>query len=154
MNNEEKVILAIETSCDETAAAVTVGRKVLSNAVYTQPEHEKYGGVVPEIASRNHIMKIPYIVDEALGSAGITMKDIDAVAVTDGPGLVGALLVGVSYAKGLAYSLDVPLIPVHHIEGHICSLYISHAELKPPFLCLVVSGGHSHIAVVEELRKI
>ena len=149
MNSKEKVILAIETSCDETAAAVTVGRNVISNAVYTQPEHEKYGGVVPEIASRNHIMKIPYIVDEALGSAGITMKDIDAVAVTDGPGLVGALLVGVSYAKGLAYSLDVPLIPVHHIEGHICSLYISHEELIPPFLCLVVSGGHSHIAVVE-----
>ncbi len=153
MNNEERVILAIETSCDETAAAVTIGRKVLSNAVYTQPEHEKYGGVVPEIASRNHIMKIPYIVDEALGSAGITMKDIDSVAVTDGPGLVGALLVGVSYAKGLAYSLDIPLIPVHHIEGHICSLYISHVELEPPFLCLVVSGGHSHIVVVEDYGK-
>ncbi len=143
------MILAIETSCDETAAALTQGRKVLSNAVYTQPEHEKYGGVVPEIASRNHIMKIPYIVDEALSSAGKTMRDVDAVAVTDGPGLVGALLVGVSYAKGLAYALEVPLIPVHHIEGHICSLYISHKELQPPFLCLIVSGGHSHIAVVE-----
>lgn len=147
------MILAIETSCDETAAAVTCGRKVLSNAVYTQPDHEKYGGVVPEIASRNHIMKIPYIVDEALRMADMSMRDIDAVAVTDGPGLVGALLVGVSYAKGIAYSLGIPLIPVHHIEGHICSLYISHKDLKPPFLCLVVSGGHSHIAVVEDYGK-
>lgn len=146
-------ILAIETSCDETAAAITQGRKIISNAVYTQPDHQKYGGVVPEIASRNHIKKIPYIVDEALEKAQMQMKDIDAVAVTDGPGLVGALLVGVSYAKALAYSLGLPLIPVHHIEGHICSLYISHEDLQPPFLCLVVSGGHSHIAVVEDYGK-
>jgi N6-L-threonylcarbamoyladenine synthase len=146
----DALILAIETSCDETAAAVTRGRHVIGSAVYTQPEHEKYGGVVPEIASRNHIMKLPYIVDEALSAANAHFGDLDAVAVTDGPGLVGALLVGVSYAKGLAYSLGVPLIPVHHIEGHICSLYLSHEELAPPFLCLVVSGGHSHIVVVED----
>ena len=146
----ERTILAIETSCDETAVAVTRGRKVIASAVYTQPEHQRYGGVVPEIASRNHIMKLPYIVDEALHSAGMSFADIEAVAVTDGPGLIGALLVGVSYAKALAYALSLPLIPVHHIEGHICSLYISHPALEPPFLCLVVSGGHTHIAVVED----
>lgn len=149
----DKTILAIETSCDETAAAVTVGRTVVSSAVYTQQDHEKYGGVVPEIASRNHILKLPYIVDEALNKADMTFNDLDAVAVTDGPGLIGALLVGVSYAKALAYYLSLPLIPVHHIEGHICSLYISHPELEPPFLCLVVSGGHSHIAIVEDYGK-
>lgn len=149
----DKKILAIETSCDETAAAVTIGRSVISNAVYTQPDHEKYGGVVPEIASRNHIKKLPYIIDEALSGASLSLSDIDAIAVTDGPGLVGALLVGVSYAKALCYSLNVQLIPVHHIEGHICSLYISHQELQPPFLCLVVSGGHSHIAVVQDYGK-
>ena len=149
----EKTILAIETSCDETAAAVVVGRKVLSNAVYTQKDHEKYGGVVPEIASRNHIVKLPYIVDDALGAASLGFSDLDAIAVTDGPGLIGALLVGVSYAKALAYYCSLPLIPVHHIEGHICSLYISHEELVPPFLCLVVSGGHTHIVVVEDYGK-
>ncbi len=152
-NNMDRLILAIETSCDETAAAVTRGRQVLGSAVYTQPEHEKYGGVVPEIASRNHIMKLPYIVDEALRSAGRSFDDLDAVAVTDGPGLVGALLVGVSYAKALAYYLGISLIPVHHIQGHICSLYLSYQELKPPFLCLVVSGGHSHIVIVEDYGK-
>ena len=149
----ERTILAIETSCDETAAAVTAGRDVLSSAVYTQKDHEKYGGVVPEIASRNHILKLPYIVDDALRMADLGFGDIDAVAVTDGPGLIGALLVGVSYAKALAYCLSLPLIPVHHIEGHICSLYISHADLTPPFLCLVVSGGHTHIAVVTDYGK-
>lgn len=149
----ERLILAIETSCDETAAAVTRGRSVLSNAVYTQPEHTKYGGVVPEIASRNHIMKLPYIVDEALREARAGFADIEAVAVTDGPGLIGALLTGVSYAKALAYYYSIPLIPVHHIEGHICSLYISHPKLEPPYLCLVVSGGHSHIAVVEDYGR-
>lgn len=149
----EKTILAIETSCDETAAAVTAGRRVLGSAVYTQREHEKYGGVVPEIASRNHIMKLPYIVDEALRDAGIGFEGLDAIAVTDGPGLIGALLVGVSYAKALAYYYSLPLIPVHHIEGHICSLYISHEDLQPPYLCLVVSGGHTHIAVVEDYGK-
>ncbi len=147
------LILAIETSCDETAAAVTQGRRVLSNAVYTQKEHEKYGGVVPEIASRNHIVKLPYIVDEALHTAGIRFSDLSAIAVTDGPGLVGALLVGVSYAKALAYYLQLPLIPVHHIEGHICSLYLTHESLTPPFLCLVVSGGHSHIVIVEDYGR-
>ncbi len=149
----DRTILAIETSCDETAVAVTRGRQVLASAVYTQPEHESYGGVVPEIASRNHIMKLPYIADEALLQAGMGWADIEAVAVTDGPGLIGALLVGVSYAKALAHYLSVPLIPVHHIEGHICSLYISNPDLKPPFLCLVVSGGHTHIALVEDYGR-
>ena len=143
-------ILAIESSCDETAAAITAGRDVLGSAVYTQKEHEKYGGVVPEIASRNHIVKLPYIVDAALERANMRFDDIDAIAVTDGPGLIGALLVGVAYAKALAYYFSLPLIPVHHIEGHICSLYLSHKELAPPFICLVVSGGHTHIAVVED----
>ncbi len=149
----DRLILAIETSCDETAAAVTKGRTVLGNAVYTQKEHTKYGGVVPEIASRNHIMKLPYIVDEALREAGAGFSDLDAIAVTDGPGLIGALLVGVSYAKALAYYHALPLIPVHHIEGHICSLYISRPELEPAYLCLVVSGGHTHIAVVEDYGR-
>lgn len=149
----DALILAIETSCDETAAAVTSGRKVLSNAVFTQKEHEKYGGVVPEIASRNHIIKLPFIVKQALDEAGIGFGSLNAIAVTDGPGLIGALLAGVAYAKALAYYLKLPLIPVHHIEGHICSLYLSYAELEPPFLCLVVSGGHSHIAVVEDYGK-
>lgn len=149
----ERTILAIESSCDETAAAVTRGRKIVGNFVYTQKEHEKYGGVVPEIASRNHLMKMPYIIDGALESAGMGFTDLDAIAVTDGPGLIGALLVGVSYAKALAYYWSLPLIPVHHIEGHICSLYISNADLEPPFLCLVVSGGHTHIVVVEDYGR-
>ncbi|MGI5848722.1 MAG: tRNA (adenosine(37)-N6)-threonylcarbamoyltransferase complex transferase subunit TsaD [Christensenellales bacterium] len=149
----EKVILAIETSCDETAAAVTKGRKVLSSIVYTQKDHEKFGGVVPEIASRNHIVKLPEIIDDALNGAGMDFSDIEAVAVTDGPGLIGALLVGVSYAKALAYYFSLPLIPVNHIEGHICSLYITHPDLTPPFLCLVVSGGHTHIVMVEDYGK-
>lgn len=149
----ERTVLAIETSCDETAAAITVGRNVISSAVYTQEVHEKFGGVVPEIASRNHIVKMPYIIDDALHGANMEFSDIDAIAVTDGPGLIGALLVGVSYAKTLAYYLSLPLIPVHHIEGHICSLYISNHTLEPPFLCLVVSGGHTHIAVVEDYGK-
>lgn len=147
------LILAIETSCDETAAAVTCGRRVLSNRVYTQKEHERFGGVVPEIASRNHVMKLPYIVDEALRSASAGFGDISAVAVTDGPGLIGALLAGVSYAKALSYYHSLPLIPVNHIEGHICSLYISNESLEPPFICLVASGGHTHIAVAEGYGK-
>lgn len=149
----EKMILAIETSCDETAAAVTAGRKVLSNAVYTQKEHEKYGGVVPEIASRNHIQKLPYIVENALAEAKTGFDSLSAIAVTDGPGLIGALLSGAAYAKALSYYLELPLIPVHHIEGHICSLYISHQKLAPPFLCLAVSGGHTHIVEVEDYGK-
>ncbi|MEG0251365.1 MAG: tRNA (adenosine(37)-N6)-threonylcarbamoyltransferase complex transferase subunit TsaD [Christensenellaceae bacterium] len=144
-------ILAIETSCDETAAAVVQdGRKIISEALYTQIEiHKEYGGVVPEIASRNHIKKLPVVVQEAVSLAG-GFENIDAVAVTNGPGLIGALLAGVSYAKGLAYTLKKPLIPVHHIAGHICANYICHQELKPPFLCLVISGGHTQIVHVQD----
>ena len=143
-------ILAIESSCDETAAAVVEdGRKVLSNIVASQiEEHRLYGGVVPEIASRRHAEAIVGVVDEALASASCTLDDIDAVAVTYAPGLIGALLVGVNFAKGLALASNKPLIPVHHLRSHIASNYISHIELKPPFLCLVVSGGHSHIVEV------
>lgn len=144
-------ILAIESSCDETAAAVVVdGRKVLSNIIASQvEEHKLYGGVVPEIASRRHAEAIVGVVDEALNASGCTLDDIDAVAVTYAPGLIGALLVGVNFAKGLALSADKPLIPVHHLRAHIASNYISDLELKPPFLCLVVSGGHSHIVEVK-----
>ena len=140
-------ILSIETSCDETAAAVTVnGRQVLSNAIYSQIDvHTLYGGVVPEIASRAHIEKINQIVQKALDDAGKTLDDIDAVAVTYGPGLVGALLVGVAFAKAVAYAKKIPLIGVHHIKGHVCANYIAYPELEPPFLCLVASGGHTHL---------
>lgn len=143
-------ILAIESSCDETAASVVEdGVKVLSNIVASQiEEHKLYGGVVPEIASRRHTENICGVVSEALEVANCSMDDIDAVAVTYAPGLIGALLVGVSYAKGLAYASGKPLVPVHHIAGHIAANYISHPELKPPYLCLVVSGGHSHIVEV------
>lgn len=145
-------ILAIETSCDETSAAVVEdGRKVLSNQIFSQIEiHRKYGGVVPEIASRNHVLKLPYIVADALAEAGGTLQAMDAVAVTYGPGLVGALLTGVAYAKALAYYAKKPLISVHHIEGHICANYITHPRLQPPFICLVVSGGHTHIVQVNK----
>lgn len=144
-------ILAIESSCDETAAAVVENRtNVLSNVINTQIDlHKLYGGVVPEIASRNHIENISTVVDKAVFDSGLTFDEIDAVAVTYGPGLVGALLVGVSYAKGLAYALKKALIPVHHIKGHISANYIENAELKPPFICLVASGGHSHIVNVK-----
>ena len=145
-------ILAIESSCDETAAAVVQsGRKILSNAVFSQiPLHAIYGGVVPEIASRAHVDAVDRMVDKALKEANMTMDDIDALAVTYGPGLVGALLTGVSCAKALAYALDKPLIPVNHIEGHICANYLTHEDLQPPFVCLVASGGHSHILMVED----
>ena len=145
-------ILAIESSCDETAAAVVEdGRNVLSNIVASQvEEHKLYGGVVPEIASRRHAEAIVGVVDEALSAADCTLDDIDAVAVTYAPGLIGALLVGVNFAKGLSLAADKPLIPVHHLRSHIASNYISHKELKPPFLCLVVSGGHSHIVEVRD----
>ena len=145
-------ILAIESSCDETAAAVVEdGRKVLSNIIASQvEEHKLYGGVVPEIASRRHAEAIVGVVDEALKTSGCDLADIDAVAVTYAPGLIGALLVGVNFAKGLALAADKPLIPVHHLRSHIASNYISHKELKPPFLCLVVSGGHSHIVEVKD----
>lgn len=145
-------ILAIESSCDETAAAVVEdGRTVLSNIVASQvEEHKLYGGVVPEIASRRHAEAIVGVVDEAVRTAGCTLDDIDAVAVTYAPGLIGALLVGVNFAKGFALATKKPLIPVHHLRAHIASNYISHKELKPPFLCLVVSGGHSHIVEVRD----
>lgn len=143
-------ILAIETSCDETAVAVVRGgREVLSSEVFSQADmHAIYGGVVPEIASRNHAAKIGHLAELALKNAGIGKKDIDAVAVTAAPGLIGALLVGVNFAKGVAMALDVPLIPVHHIRGHIAANYIAFPELEPPFLCVVVSGGNSLIADV------
>ena len=139
-------ILAIETSCDETSIAILKnGKDVLSNIISSQINiHKKFGGVVPEIASRKHIDVIDIVLDEALEKANLTLKDIDAIAVTYGPGLVGALLVGVSYAKALAYTLKKPLIPVHHIKGHIYANYIEHKNLKPPFLSLVISGGHTH----------
>ncbi len=141
-------ILAIETSCDETSAAVVKdGREVLSNVIESQiPIHVEYGGVVPEIASRNHLIKISAVVDEALKVSDMTFDDIDKIAVTYGPGLVGALLVGVNYAKGLAYALDKPLVPVNHMLGHLSSPLISYKDLKPPYLALVVSGGHTYLA--------
>lgn len=151
----EAVILAIESSCDETAAAVVKnGREVLSNAVYTQiPIHREFGGVVPELASRNHVEQVGPVVEQALQKAGMTLDDIDAVAVTAGPGLVGALLVGVSYAKGLAYAKGLPLIGTHHIMGHIAANYLTFPDLQPPFTCLIASGGHSHIVEVLDYDK-
>ncbi|MBQ7186165.1 MAG: tRNA (adenosine(37)-N6)-threonylcarbamoyltransferase complex transferase subunit TsaD [Ruminococcus sp.] len=148
-------ILAIESSCDETACAVVEdGVNVLSNIVATQiAEHRLYGGVVPEIASRRHAESIYQVVSSALDEAGCTLADVDAVAVTYAPGLIGALLVGISFAKGLALSAGKPLVPVHHIAGHIAANYISHPELKPPYLCLVVSGGHSHIVEVLDYTR-
>lgn len=144
-------ILAIESSCDETAAAVTEERKIISSVVATQiEEHKLYGGVVPEIASRRHAEAIVGVVNEALNQADCKLSDIDAVAVTYAPGLIGSLLVGVNFAKGLALSTGKPLIPVHHLRSHIAANYINNAELKPPFLCLVVSGGHSHIVEVTD----
>ena len=138
-------ILAIESSCDETAAAVIEdGRRILSNAVFTQIDlHALYGGVVPEIASRAHVEKVDLMVDQALRDAGLALADVDAVAVTCGPGLVGALLIGVSCAKALAFAARKPLVAVNHIEGHICANFLTHPDLAPPFACLVVSGGHS-----------
>ena len=146
----DKLILGIESSCDETAAAVVKnGNTILSNVINSQIDlHKRYGGVVPEIASRKHIENIDVVVKEALAKANVTFNDIDAIAVTYGPGLVGALLVGVSYAKSLAYALDKPLVPVHHIKGHIMANFLAHTDLKPPFICLVASGGHSHIVKV------
>lgn len=146
------ILLAIESSCDETAAAVVKnGREVLSNIISSQIElHTLYGGVVPEIASRKHIEKINQVIEKALEDAAMTLEDITAVSVTYGPGLVGALLVGVAEAKAIAYAADKPLIGVHHIEGHIAANYIEHPELEPPFICLVVSGGHTHLVVVKD----
>lgn len=148
-------ILGIESSCDETAAAVSEnGVKILSNVVSTQiEEHKKYGGVVPEIASRRHCENISQVVKKALSDSGKTLEEIEAVAVTYAPGLIGALLVGVSYAKGISLAIGKPLVPVHHISGHIAANYIAHPELKPPYLCLVASGGHSHIVEVLDYTK-
>ena len=148
-------ILAIESSCDETAAAVIHnGREVRSNVISSQIElHKLYGGVVPEIASRKHIEKINQVIEEALKEANVTLDDIDAIGVTYGPGLVGALLVGVAEAKAIAYAKNLPLVGVHHIEGHISANYIENPDLEPPFLCLVVSGGHTHLVCVKEYGK-
>ena len=148
-------ILSIESSCDETAAAVVEdGREVLSSVIASQvEEHKLYGGVVPEIASRRHAEAIVPVVSKALSDASLTMDDIDAIAVTHAPGLIGALLVGVNFAKGLSLATGKPLVPTHHLRSHIASNYISHKELKPPFMCLVVSGGHSHIVMVEDYTK-
>jgi len=145
-------VLAIETSCDETSCSIIKnGREILSNIVYSQIEiHEKFGGVVPEIASRMHVEAIYIVVQKALKESSLKFSDIDLVAVTYGPGLVGALLVGIQYAKGIAYAINRPLIGVNHIEGHICSNYIAHKGLKPPYLCLVVSGGHTFIIHVKD----
>lgn len=149
------ICLAIESSCDETSVAIVKnGRDVLSNIIATQIDiHKKYGGVVPEIASRNHVENITYVVKEAIEKAGIKLEDVDIIGCTYGPGLVGALLVGLSTAKAMAYALNKPLVGVHHIEGHIAANYITHKELTPPYLCLVVSGGHSHLVYVEDYTK-
>ena len=148
-------ILAIESSCDETAAAVVVDRKkIKSKIIYSQIElHKLYGGVVPEIASRKHVEKINQVIQSAIDEANVTWDDIDAIAVTYGPGLVGALLVGVSAAKALAYAKKKPLVGVHHIEGHIAANYIENAELEPPFMCMVASGGHSHLVYVKDYNQ-
>ena len=145
-------ILAIESSCDETAAAIVKdGREVVSSIISSQiPLHAMYGGVVPEIASRKHVESVDPVVDECLAKANMSLADVDAIAVTYGPGLVGALLIGVSAAKALAYAADKPLIPVNHIEGHVSANYLAHKDLEPPFVCLVASGGHSHIVRVED----
>ncbi len=152
-NNEKKdiLILGIETSCDETSASVVKnGKVVLSNIISSQIDiHKKFGGVVPEVASRNHILDISTVVDEALVCAGVSINDIDAIGVTYAPGLEGALLIGLSYSKALSYALNIPLIKVHHIVGHICSNFLENDELETPFLALVVSGGHTNIINVK-----
>lgn len=151
-NKQDVLILAIESSCDETAAAVVKnGREVLSNIISSQIDiHTLYGGVVPEIASRKHVENINPVIKEALVQAEVTLDDIDAIGVTYGPGLVGALLVGVAEAKAIAFAADKPLVGVHHIEGHISANYIENIDLEPPFICLVVSGGHTHLVVVND----
>jgi len=149
------IVLGIESSCDETSAAVVVnGRKVLSNVINSQIDiHTEYGGVVPEIASRCHVEVVNQVVKEAIKQAGIKLEDIDVVSPTYGPGLVGALLVGVSYAKGLAYAIQKPLVGVNHIEGHIAANYLTYPELEPPFLCLIISGGHTHLVKIDDYTK-
>ena len=149
---KDTYILAIESSCDETAAAVVKnGRTVLSNVISSQIAlHTLYGGVVPEIASRKHIEKINQVIEEALKEANMELSQMDAIGVTYGPGLVGALLVGVAEAKAISYATKIPLVGVHHIEGHVSANYIEHEQLEPPFLCLIVSGGHTHLVIVKE----
>ena len=151
-DNSQLLVLGIESSCDETAASVVKGcREILSNVIYSQIDlHTVYGGVVPEIASRGHIEKINQVVKGALDEAGVSLKDIDAIAVTYGPGLVGALLVGVAHAKALGWAAGIPVVGVNHIEGHICANYIDNSGLEPPFMCLVASGGHSHLVNVND----
>ena len=151
-SEKDVLILAIESSCDETAAAVVKnGRDMLSNVISSQIKlHTLYGGVVPEIASRKHIEKINQVIEEALYEAGVTLDDIDAIGVTYGPGLVGALLVGVSAAKAIAFAKNKPLVGVHHIEGHVSANFIEHKDLKPPFLSLIVSGGHTHLVMMKD----
>ena len=146
------ICLGIESSCDETSVAIVKnGREVLANVVSTQiPIHKKFGGVVPEIASRKHLTNIAFVVKEALDNAKLDFKDIDYIGVTYGPGLIGALLVGVAYAKSLAYALNIPIVPTHHIEGHIAANYLTCDNLKPPFMALVVSGGHTHLIYVKD----
>lgn len=149
---KDVLILGIESSCDETAAAVVKnGREVMSNVISSQIElHKLYGGVVPEIASRKHIEKINQVIEAALEEAKVNLMDIDAIGVTYGPGLVGALLVGVAEAKAISYATKIPLVGTHHIEGHVSANFIEHKELEPPFLCLIVSGGHTHLVIVKE----
>lgn len=151
----DTLILGIESSCDETAAAVIKnGRHIMSNIISTQIDlHKKYGGVVPEIASRKHVELIIPVINQALDEAGVTLSDIDAIGVTYGPGLVGALLVGLTAAKAIAYTANKPLVGVHHIEGHIAANYLQYPELEPPFICLVASGGHSHIVHVKDYKE-
>lgn len=152
---KDVIVLGIESSCDETSVAIVKnGREVISNVINSQIKiHETYGGVVPEIASRCHIEVINQVTKEALKQANMTFKDIDVVACTYGPGLVGALLVGVSYAKALSFALNKPLVGVNHIEGHIAANYITHKELKPPFLCLIISGGHTHLVNIKDYTE-
>ena len=155
MKDKDIYILGIESSCDETSVAVVKnGREVLSNVISSQvPIHEKFGGVVPEIASRNHVEAISNVTKKALKDANVTLEEINAIACTYGPGLVGALLVGVSYAKALSYASGKPLIGTNHIEGHIAANYITHKELEPPFLCLIVSGGHTHLVHIKNYKE-
>lgn len=155
MENKDILILGIESSCDETAAAVVKnGRQVMSNVISSQIElHKLYGGVVPEIASRKHIEKINQVIEQALYDASVTLDNIDAIGVTYGPGLVGALLVGVAEAKAISYAKNIDLVGVHHIAGHISANYIENPDLEPPFLCLVVSGGHTHLLIVKDYGK-
>lgn len=152
---KDNLILAIESSCDETAAAVMKnGREILSNVIYSQIDlHTLYGGVVPEIASRKHIEKVNQVIEQALSDAGVGLKDLDAIGVTYGPGLVGALLVGVAEAKAISFASGLPLVGVHHIEGHIAANYVQDKSLEPPFMCLVVSGGHTHLVIVRDYDK-